>query len=48
MTVVSDTSPLHYLILDTNFRMNRTTEAIIRGMLQRDYDRKHAQKRGGE
>jgi predicted nucleic acid-binding protein len=30
------------LVRDTNFRMNRTTEVIIRGMLQRDYDSKHA------
>jgi len=36
------------LVRDTNFRTNRTTEAIVRGMLQRDYDRKHAQERGGE
>jgi hypothetical protein len=38
MIVVSDTSPLRYL------RMNRTTETIIRDMLQRDYERKQAQK----
>ena len=31
------------LVKDTNFRMNQTTEAIIRGMLQRDSDRKHGQ-----
>lgn len=27
------------LVKGTNFRMNQTTEAIIRGMLQRDSDR---------
>jgi predicted nucleic acid-binding protein len=31
------------LVKDTNFRMNQTTEAIIRGMLQRDSDRKLGQ-----
>jgi predicted nucleic acid-binding protein len=36
------------LVRETNFRMNRTTEAIVRGMLQRDSDRKHAQEQGGE
>jgi predicted nucleic acid-binding protein len=31
------------LVKHTNFRMNQTTEAIIRSMLQRDSDRKHGQ-----
>jgi len=31
------------LVRETNFRMNRTTEMIIQGMLQRDYERKRTQ-----
>jgi len=31
------------LVRETNFRMNRTTEMIIQGMLQRDYERKQTQ-----
>jgi len=31
------------LVRGTNFRMNRTTETIIQGMLQRDRERKHIQ-----
>ena len=31
------------LVGGTNFRMNRTTETIIEGMLRRDRERKHAQ-----
>ncbi len=38
---------IEHLVRDTNFRTNRTTEAIIRGMLQRDYDRKHTHDQGG-
>jgi predicted nucleic acid-binding protein len=39
---------LERLVRETNFRMNRTTEAIIRSMLQRDSDRMHAEKQGAE
>ena len=39
---------LQRLVSETNFRMNRTTEAIIRGMLQRDHERKRAQEQDRE
>ena len=36
------------LVYATNFRMNRTTEVIIQGMLQRDFERKQAPENGRE
>jgi predicted nucleic acid-binding protein len=36
------------LVTATNFRMNRTTEIIIQGMLQRDYERKKTLENGRE